>query len=119
MKDSSLNMNMGNVYIDTNVIAEYAGQIASECIGVVGMAHVSMKDGIVSLLKKNDATKGIQVTRVNQKLDIDLHIVVAYGVNIMTVVSNLMDSVFFKVNEFTGMEIGKVNIFVEGVRAID
>ena len=37
----------------------------------------------------------------------------------MTVADNLIDNVKYKVNEFTGLEIKKVNIFVEGVRVID
>ena len=38
--------------IDTDVIATYAGSVAVECFGIVGMAAVSMKDGLVKLLKR-------------------------------------------------------------------
>ena len=55
----------------------------------------------------------------NNKLIIDFHIIVAYGISIMTVSENLMDSVKYKVEEFTGMEVEKINIFVEGVRTLD
>ena len=50
---------------------------------------------------------------------IDFHIIVAFGVSIMAVTDNLIDNVKYKVEEFTGLEIDKVNIFVEGVRVID
>ena len=43
----------------------------------------------------------------------------SYGVSIMAVADNLIDSVKYKVGEFTGLEIEKVNIYVEGVRVID
>ena len=45
--------------------------------------------------------------------------IVAYGVNILVVSENLIDSVKYRVEEFTGMKIGKIDIFVEGVRVID
>ena len=45
--------------------------------------------------------------------------IVAYGVNIPVVSENLMDSVRYQVEEFTGMKIKKIDIFVEGVRVID
>ena len=41
----------GNVAIDSHVIAKYAGATAVECFGIVGMAAVSVKDGLVKLLK--------------------------------------------------------------------
>ena len=34
----------GDVMIRTDVIAKYAGSMAVECFGIVGMASVSMKD---------------------------------------------------------------------------
>ena len=44
---------LGQIIIDTDVIATYAGSVAVECFGIVGMAAVSMKDGLVKLLGKN------------------------------------------------------------------
>ena len=59
---------LGKVTIDPEVIALYAGSVAVECFGIVGMAA---------------------------------------------------ETVRYKVEEFTGMEIEKINIYVEGVRVID
>ena len=55
----------------------------------------------------------------NNKLTLDFHIIVAYGVSIMAVADNLIDSVKYKVEEFAGIEVEKINIFVEGVKVID
>ena len=41
---------LGQIIIDTDVIATYAGSVAVECFGIIGMAAVSMKDGLVKLL---------------------------------------------------------------------
>lgn len=110
---------LGNIVIDPEVIAQYAGSEAMECFGIVGMAAVSMKDGLVKLLKKESLTRGIYVTVSDNKLSLDFHVIVAYGVSILAVADNLMSNVKYKVEEFTGLEIEKINIFVEGVRVID
>ena len=115
----SMNTHLGNIVIDPEVIAQYAGSVAVECFGIVGMASVNVKDGLVKLLMKDSITHGISVNIVNNKLSLDFHVIVAYGVSIVTVCDNLLSNVKYKVENFTGLEIEKINIFVEGVRVID
>ena len=91
-----LNNELGKVSISSEVVAQYAGSTAVECFGIVGMAAVSMKDGLVKLLKGDSLTRGIKVET-----------------------DNLIENVKYKVSEFTGLEIKKINIYVEGVRVID
>ena len=105
----------GKVLIDTDVIAIYAGSVAVECFGIVGMAAVNVKDGLVRLLKRDYLNHGINVALNNNKITLDFHVIVSYGVSISTVSDNLIDTVKYRVEEFTGMEIEKINIFVEGV----
>ncbi|MBS6561461.1 MAG: Asp23/Gls24 family envelope stress response protein, partial [Clostridiales bacterium] len=50
-----------NIIIENEVIARYAGLSAVECFGIVGMAAVSVKDGLVKLLKGDSITKGVNV----------------------------------------------------------
>ena len=50
---------------------------------------------------------------------IDFHIIVAYGVSIQVVAGNLAENVAYRVEAFTGMEVEKITIYVEGVRVID
>lgn len=114
-----MNTQFGQVVIDTNVIAKYAGTLAVECFGIVGMASVNMKDGLVKLLKGDSLTHGITVEIEDNKITIDFHVIVVYGVSISTVADNLIQNVKYKIEEFTGMEVEKINILVEGVRVID
>ena len=110
----------GKIVIDPDVIATYAGSVAVECFGIVGMAAVNMKDGLVKLLKRDYLTHGINVVvNADNKITIDFHVIISYGVSISTVSDNLIETVKYKVEEFTGMELEKINIFVEGVRVID
>ena len=110
----------GAVVIESEVIAQYAGLSAIECFGIVGMATINVKDGFVKLLRGDSVSKGVNVkVGENNAIAIDFHIIVAYGVSISTVAENLMSTVRYKVEEFTGMKVENINVFVEGVRIID
>lgn len=110
----------GEIIIENEVIAQYAGHAALECFGIVGMATISMKDGIAKLLKGDSISKGVNVViGENNELSIDFHIIVAYGVSISTVCDNLISTVQYSIEEMTGMKVKAINIFVEGVRVID
>ena len=115
-----MNTRIGGISISREVIAQYAGAVATECFGVVGMASVNVKEGLARLLKRDNMTRGIRVmVTPSHKLRLDFHVIVSYGVSIMAVSDNLIENVRYKVEEFTGMEIEKINIYVEGVRVID
>lgn len=121
MKSSSIDTHLGNVVIDSNAVMQYAGSVATECFGIVGMANVNVKDGLVKLLKINsaDLCRGIQISNEDKKINLSFHIIVAYGVSIQAVVSNLRSNVKYKLEEYTGLEIGRINVYVEDVRVID
>ena len=114
-----MNTGMGEITINTDVIATYAGSVAVECFGIVGMAAVNMKDGLVKLLKRDSLKHGINVTLNENKIFLDFHVIVAYGVSIRAVSDNLIANVKYKVEAFTGIEVENINILVEGVRVID
>ncbi len=48
----SMSTDLGTITVSSDVIAKYAGTVAVECFGIVGMAAVNMKDGIYRLLRK-------------------------------------------------------------------
>ena len=114
-----MNTQMGAVMIDPEVIARYAGSVAVECFGIVGMAMVNVKEGLVKLLKRDNLTRGVNVEINDNKITLSFHVIVSYGVSISAVSDNLISNVKYKVEEFTGMTIEKINISVEGVRVID
>ena len=110
---------LGEVNISEDVIATYAGSVAVECFGVVGMVVINTKDGLAMLLRKDRLDRGISVSIKDNVVSLKMHIIVAYGVSISAVADNLIENVRYKVEEFTGMKVGTVEIFVEGVKPID
>ncbi len=110
----------GQISIGESVIEEYAGHAALDCFGIVGMAAISMRDGLAKLLKGNSVSKGVEVQMdENGELIISFHIIVAYGVSIQTVVNNLISTVKYQVEDYTNMKVKAINVYVEGVRVID
>ncbi|MEL7646949.1 MAG: Asp23/Gls24 family envelope stress response protein [Sedimentibacter sp.] len=115
MSVNMLNEN-GNITIDDQVFATLAGLAAMECYGVVGMASKNATEGIFELLKREQLTKGIKVTAAEDKLNIDLYIVLQYGVRISTVAENIISRIKYSVENYSGVLVNNVNIFVQGVR---
>lgn len=107
----------GSVTIDSEVIAKIAGYVAAMSYGVVGMAYRSKSDSVASLLKKDNYTKGIKVTvGDDNKILIDIHIIIEYGVNINVIGKSIIKSVKYQVSHMTGLEVEQVNVCVEGFR---
>ncbi|MBE5996241.1 MAG: Asp23/Gls24 family envelope stress response protein [Lachnospiraceae bacterium] len=117
--DGRVNSDLGEIVIDPDVIAIYAGSVAVECFGIVGMAAISVKDGIVKLLKRSSLKHGIGVKIQDNEIYLTFHVIVAYGVSILTIADNLFENVKYKVEQFTGLKVANINLLVEGVREID
>ena len=115
----TVDTSLGTIQIDNTVVAQYAGSVATECFGIVGMTTVNVKDGLVRLLKKDSVEHGIVVKTSGNKLILDFHVIVAYGVSIPAITDSLCSNVKYKVESFTGLEVAKINVFIEGVRVND
>ena len=111
-----INNEFGTITIENDIIARIAGMAAMDCYGIVGMAARNMKDGIVQLLRRESLTKGVNLSIFDNALAIDLHIIVEYGTNITAIGDTTVSTVKYKVEEATGLEVKRVNIFVEGIR---
>ncbi len=106
----------GTISISSTVLAKLAGYIATQCYGVVGMCSKTGKDGIASLLKKENMDKGVRVKTENNVIDIALFIIVEYGLNIGTIGETIRSNVKYHIEKITGMEVASVQVNVESVR---
>ena len=106
----------GMITISSDVIATIAGDAATRCYGVVGMAVRNKADGIASLLKKDAMSKGIKVIVEDDGLIVDVHVIVGYGINIKTTSESIIESVKYNVESITGFEVKQVKVNVESVR---
>jgi uncharacterized alkaline shock family protein YloU len=106
----------GTICISTEVIATIAGDAASHCYGVVGMAIRNPADGIANLLKKDNASRGVKVLVDEGGLTIDIHVIVEYGINIKVTSNSIIENVKYKVESATGFIVKQINVHVESVR---
>ncbi|MDT0966450.1 Asp23/Gls24 family envelope stress response protein [Staphylococcus pseudintermedius] len=107
----------GSIDISNEVIASIVGGKAVECYGIVGMvSRQQVRDGIAEILGHENYAKGIVVREDNGVLDVDMHIIVSYGVKISEVAQNVQSTVKYTLENTLKLKVNSVNIFVQGVR---
>ena len=114
----SLNTNnaYGNITVSNEAIATVTGFIARECYGVVDLVSKRLSDNVSDILKKQHLSRGVKILTVDNRIYIDLYVVLKFGTNISAVADSLKKSVKYGVEQFTGMIIDSVNVNVVGVR---
>ena len=106
----------GNIDIASNVFTILTGNAATNCFGVKGMTTRSVTDGLVHLLRIESMGKGVLVTSNNDNtISIELHIAVDQGVNIPVICESITDRVRYEVTKGTGIEVKRVEIFVDSM----
>jgi uncharacterized alkaline shock family protein YloU len=108
---------LGTIYIAEDVLLKVAGYATLECYGIVAMSSKRAKDGLVEWLGRENLTRGVQLrTTEDGLIDVDLYIVVEYGVSIYVVCTAIVETVKYKLESMTGATVRRVNISVEGIR---
>ena len=105
----------GTISISYHAIAAIAHQAALESYGVVGLADANLAVGVSRLLSKNRQL-GVIVNFDEGNLGIDLYIIVEYGTRISSVTNSVANSVKFKVESMTNLQVSEVNVHVRGLR---
>ena len=114
--DCKFNTELGVVTVNDDVIVRVAGYAALDCYGIVGMASKRSTDGIVQLMGKENLGRGVKIKPSSDKVDIDLFIVVEYGISISAAAAAIIETVKYKVEHLTGVPVGRVNVCVEDIR---
>lgn len=107
---------LGVVTVDDDVVTRIAGYAALDCYGIVGMASKRSTDGIVQLMGRENLGRGVRVRSNGDKVDIDLFIIVEYGISISAVAASIIETVKYKVERLAGVPVGRVNVCVEDIR---
>ena len=107
---------LGVVQIDEQVIINIASKAAMQSYGIVGFVSATATDTILTLLKQENLSKGIVLSIKDNKIILDLYVILEYGVKISTVSENIINTIKFKVEESTGIDVDKINIIVKDIR---
>jgi uncharacterized alkaline shock family protein YloU len=105
----------GRVEVLPAVVAAIAAHAATGCYGIHGMAARGLRDGFAELLRRESNHRGVEVREVEAGLQIDVYVIVQYGVRITEVAHNLQGAVRFEVERTVGVPVVEVNVNVQGV----
>lgn len=113
----------GGIVISMDAVASLAGKAAKECYGVLGLADKgSLRQSIISILtKKEDFVKGV-FAYSNKKegcYRVDIYIIVAYGIKITEVVSEVQKKVRYVLTNTFQMKFNEINVYVADVKELD
>jgi uncharacterized alkaline shock family protein YloU len=111
--------NYGMISVSEDAIASLAGQVITECYGVVGMSSKQvLRDGWSELLNKENYKRGVVVHNTDAGLVIDLYIIVSFGVKISEAVKEAQKKVKYVLEKTLTQEVNAVNVYVQGVRVV-
>jgi len=112
---------LGRINISKEALAVVIGNATNECYGVVGMASKSpVKDGLAVVLGRDNFAKGVTITPyAENKVDIEIYVVVALGVKVSEVCSGIQTKVRYVAEQTFGDYINDINIFVQGIKGLE
>lgn len=105
----------GKISVSHQAIATVASQAALQSYGVVGMAARNLADGIAQLLAR-DPRRGVEVQVADEKITIDLYVIVEFGTRISTVATSAANAVRYQVERIIDMQVEAVNVHVQDLR---
>lgn len=109
----------GNVSITMDAIASIAGNAATECYGVVGMApKTGIRAGIAELLRVENYNKGVFARETKSGVEVEMYIVVAYGLKMTEVVSEVQKKVKYVLEKTLDIKFKSINVFVKNIKTM-
>ena len=107
----------GGINISMEAIGSVAGAAVLECYGVVGLASKnSLRENIANLLKEDAYYQGVLPKKDKDEYSVELYIIVAYGVKITEVVSEVQKKVKYVLEKTFDIKFKSVNVFVQGLK---
>ena len=107
---------LGRIEVAPLAIASLASQAVLGCYGVVGMASKDLASGIVEILQPSSHRRGVDVQIDDDRIAIDLYVVMEYGTRIATVAQNIQSVVKYTVEKALGVPVAAVNVHVQDLR---
>lgn len=106
----------GKISITSEVFTLLAGDAATKCFGVKGMAGRSKEGGPLQLLRRESMSKGVFVHfNDDGSISLELHIGVDHGVNFSAVSRSIMNEVSYKLSMTTGVPVKNVDVYIDTI----
>lgn len=106
---------MGEIRISSEVVSIIASNAAMEVEGIASLGG-GIAGNISQVLGRKNPFRGIKVEVTdNREVNLDLHIIVEYGVRIPDVAWKLQERIKHDVETMTGLHVQEINVHVQGV----
>ncbi|GFZ29678.1 alkaline-shock protein [Clostridium zeae] len=106
----------GNISYSDEVVAKVVGLSTMECYGVVGMVSKNATDGFWELIRVENLSKGVKINFKEDKLNVELFVMVEYGTKISVIANNIIQKVRYNVENYTGIKVSSITVNVQAVR---
>jgi len=108
----------GTVTFATDVVAKMAGLAATEVEGVASMS--ANNNGIADIFSRRmqtsrNFTKGVKVAIENNRVLVDVSIIVEYGSPVPDVASSIQENVKKAIETMSGLDVQSVDVHVQGL----
>lgn len=107
-------VSLGRVEISPEVIEVIASIATSEVAGVATMRG-GFASGVAERLGRKNHGKGVKVDLANEGVNVDISVVIHYGVSMPEVARKIQDNVQQKLQAMTGVNIQAINVHIVGV----
>lgn len=107
----------GTISLKQYIIAQVVEKSVLESYGVVALSTKSVKNKLMSFIKRNSSCKGVSVA-INDDgtVDLKVHIIVEYGVSIPEVTKSLVERIRYDLSKLLGVQVNNIEVVVEGVK---
>ncbi|GGH52845.1 hypothetical protein GCM10008014_19950 [Paenibacillus silvae] len=105
---------LGHIQISDEVISKMVGKITSATREISSMS-AGLVESISKIWSGRSLQNGIAIRRVDDRVEINVRVVMRYGSKVHEVCRELQHKVIEQVEHFTGLSIQAVNVIVEGI----
>lgn len=106
----------GKIFVSSKAIAKVACYYSLDCYGVESLVPSGFKQRIKNFFTNNNFTNGIKVSTENNRITVDVFVILKFGLSIPAVKKNIKDTIKYNVEDFTGMIVDNVIVHVKGIR---
>jgi uncharacterized alkaline shock family protein YloU len=103
---------LGRLTVGSRALAQIAERALAECYGVVGLRAGGRLRRALAFRRR----PGVEIHSREQGIEVVLHIVIAYGLNLAEVAACARSSVSYELERQTGLEVNRVEVLIDDVR---
>ena len=109
---------LGSIHVSPNAVATIAYHATLRSYGVVGLASKNLASGLAQTIPR-DPNRGVSVNYNDDKIDIDIYVIVQHGTRIASVATSVANTVRFNVEKALGVRVNSIDVHVAGLRVGD